>query len=357
MASIKAKNDNGEWIKVATTESTGVAVDNPKLLKEDENITSVDAILENHEDRVTKLERNVSWLAKHGGGGSGSGSGGGSSISEATCKILVNSTESGGSVVVDQNGLNITLSEISVEATKTWSITVRIGSVQVAITSASYLNNTAIIPFSTISSNLNNHTGNLYINASYEDEVNGIYGSSSWSGTITESVVNLQANDVSVGLTEEGELESDVSFVYTYSVGIVGNYHLNLTVNKDGESDPISTKSYALSIINTSNNTRSVQVSELLDSKFEVGTYTVTAQLVNDENSLIQNTILNALTLVSTTILISTTTLSEDRNSPIEVNLSGSMNFVWTAYLQASSTFQYNYKIGDEEIKSKSIVY
>ena len=357
MASIKAKNDNGEWIKVATTESTGVAVDNPKLLKEDENITSVDAILENHEDRVTKLERNVSWLAKHGGGGSGSGSGGGSSISEATCKILVNNTESGGSVVVDQNGLNITLSGISVEATKTWSITVRIGSVQVAITSASYLNNTAVISFSTISSNLNNHTGNLYINASYEDEVNGIYGSSSWSGTITESVVNLQANDVSVGLTEEGELESDVSFVYTYSVGIVGNYHLNLTVNKDGESDPISTKSYALSIINTSNNTRSVQVSELLDSKFEVGTYTVTAQLVNDENSLIQNTILNALTLVSTTILISTTTLSEDRNSPIEVNLSGSMHFVWTAYLQASSTFQYNYKIGDEEIKSNSIGY
>lgn len=352
MGSIKVKNNN-KWVTIASSDSTGIQTTNPKLTEDNGLGKSIDKVLENHEDRVSKLERNVSWLAEHGGGGSGSG-GGGTTITEATTKILVNDTASGGSVIIDQNGLKITLSEISVQATKTWTITVRIGSVQVAVSSASYINNTVIIPFKTISDNLTNHTGNLYINASYEDEINGIYGNSSWNGTITESVVNIQTNNVSVGLTEEGELESAASFIYTYSVGIVGDYTLNITVTKDGKD--ISEKSYPITIINTSTATFSVLVTDLLD-EIEVGVYNVTTQLVYNDNKLVQNTIVNNLTIVSKTILISTTTLSEDQEKPVEVNLSGSINLVWTAYLQSASTFQYTYKIGDVVVKDSSIGY
>lgn len=353
MGSIKVKNENGEWVTIASNDSTGIQTTNPTLVDEDGKKKSVDEVLEDHENRVSKLERNVSWLAEHGGGG-GSGSGGGGGISEATTTILVNEVASGGSVIIDQNGLRITLTEISVQATKTWTITVRIGSVQVAVTSASYINNTAIIPFSTISNSLTNHTGNLYISASYEDETNGVYGSSSWNGTITESVVNLQTNNVSVGLTEEGELESEAKFIYTYSVGIVGDYTLNITVNKDNLK--VTEKSYPITIINTSPATFSVLVTDLLD-EIEVGVYTITSQLYYNDNKLVQNTIINNLTIVSKTILISTTTLSEDSEKPVDVNLSGSINLVWTAYLQSASTFQYKYEINGSIVKDNSIGY
>lgn len=354
MGSIKVKNKNEEWVTIASNESTGIQTTNPKLVQEDGQGKSIDEVLENHEDRVSKLERNVSWLAEHGGGGSGTGGGGGTSITEATTTILVNDEASGSSVIIDQNGLRITLSEISVQATKTWTITIRVGSVQVAVSSASYINNTVLIPFKTISDNLTNHTGNLYISASYEDEINGVYGSASWNGTVTESVVNLQTNDVSVGLNEEGGLENEASFIYTYSVGIVGDYTLNITVTKDNL--PISEISYPITIINTSSATFSVLISNLLTT-FDVGVYKVTSQLVYNDNKLVQNTIVNNLTLVSKTILISTTVLSEDQENPVDVNLNGSINLVWTAYLQSASTFQYKYEINGSIVKDNSIGY
>lgn len=356
MGNIKVRGSDGKWKVVASSDAKGIAATNSKFQHEENTTPSVDAVLENHEDRVSKLERNVSWLAKHGGGGSGGsgGSGGGPSITEATCKIVVNNIESGGDVILDSNGLTINLQEISVQATRAWTITIRVGSVQVASGNASYISPVLSIPFSTISNALTNHTGNMYITASYEDENNGIYGSSSWNGTVTESVVNLSAENISVGLTEDGDLETDISINYSYSVGIIGEYTLKIDAVKDGST--VATKSYPITIIDTNVNNFSVRVKELL-SKLDVGVYNISSQLYYNTNIAVQNTIRTTLTLVSKTILISSNIMSESQEEPIEVSLSGSINLVWTAYLQGAATFQYNYKINDTTIKEDSIGY
>lgn len=352
MGNIKVRDKEGNWVVVASNQASGMAVDDPALVEEDEK-SSVQDVLVNHEERVAKLERNVSWLAKHGGGGSG-GSGGGTDITEATCNIFANNVGTGNAVILNENGLTIELRDISVKATKVWKVTVRIGSIQVASGSASFTSPTITIPFSTISSALINHTGNMYISASYEDETNGVYGSASWSGTITESVVNLSTPNLDIGLTDDGDLESDESLIYTYSVGIIGEYTLKIDVTKDGSS--VVSKTYPISIIDTNQNTFSVRVAELL-SKFDVGVYVVKSQLYYNDNQQIQNSITSSLTLVSKSVLISSTVMSEDQSQPTEVSLSGSINLVWTAYLQGSTTFQYNYKIGSTTIKEDTIGY
>lgn len=353
MGNIKVRGKDGKWIVVASNQASGMTVDDPALVNpEEEEKASVQDVLVNHEDRVAKLERNVSWLAKHGGGGSGGG--GGSDITEATCNIFANNVGTGGSVLLDENGLTVELRDISVKATKIWKVTIRIGSVQVASGSASFTSPTFTVPFNTISGSLINHTGNMYISASYEDETNSVYGSASWSGTITESVVILSTPNLDIGLTDDGELESDESLIYTYSVGIVGEYTLKIDVTKDGSS--VASKTYPISIIDTNQNTYSVRVAELL-SKFDVGVYVVKSQLYYNDNQQIQNSITTSLTLVSKNILISSTVMSEDQEHPTEVSLSGSINFVWTAYLQGSSTFRYTYKIGEEIIKDTTVGY
>ena len=161
MSNIKKQNSNGEWDVLASGKATGIAVTNPKLLQEGEVIDSVDGVLEKHQDAIDKLQHNVSWLAKHGGGGSGGG--GGSDITEATCDITVNDQLTGSDILIDENGLKISLTNISAKVTKTWNVTVRIGATQIASTVLSFTANTFYLSLSKISPYLTNHTGNLTI--------------------------------------------------------------------------------------------------------------------------------------------------------------------------------------------------
>lgn len=352
MGNIKVRDENNKWITVGSTNSTGIATANPKLTSNGEQET-VDSVLENHEDRVAKLERNVSWLAKHGGGGSGSGGGGGS-ISEATCTILVNNVLTDNTVILDESGLVIELKDISVKANKTWSITVRVGSQQIAKLSASYIAPVATIPFSVISEALTNHVGNIVVLASYADDANGVYGSQSWSGSIVESVVRLYAEDISLGLNADGSLIEDKYITYSYSVGIVGDYTLRLDITNN--DDIVNTLDIPISILDTKENTLPIRIADLIPD-ITFGIYKINAQLSYVENAQVQNSIVNTVTVVSDNILIVTTSMSDDINNPISVNLSGSINLVWTAYLKGSGTFTYNYKIGDVKIKDDTIGY
>ena len=223
MSNIK-KKINGKWAVLASGKATGISVVNPKLLPPDEVVTSVDAVLEQHHDDIAKLQRNVAWLALHGGGGSGSGGGtGGSGITEATTVITVNGQLTGTQVMVDQNGLTIELTGLSIEAPKLWNVIVRVVVTQIAYRTASFSSPTITIPLSDIQRYLINHAGNLYVGASYEDEGKGIYGSASWQGQIVENVVNITAPNYSFTFENIGAAQ----IVYNYSVGIVGNYELS----------------------------------------------------------------------------------------------------------------------------------
>ena len=266
MSNIKKQNSNGKWDVLASGKAIGIAVTNPKLLQEGETIDSVDGVLEKHQDAIDKLQHNVSWLAKHGGGGSGgSGGGGGSDVTEATCDITVNDQLTGSDILINENGLKISLTNISAKVTKTWNVTVRIGATQIASTVLSFTANTFYLSLSKVSPYLTNHTGNLTIGASYEDETNGIYGSSSWSGTVLEAVVNVKTSNYSFNLDKLDTAQ----LVYNYSVGIVGAYTMTILVEKGGIE--FTRKEIPITINSTSAQVKTIDLNSIISTGVDFG--------------------------------------------------------------------------------------
>lgn len=356
MSNIKKQNSNGNWDVLASGRATGIAVVNPKLLEEGESINSVDEVLERHQDAIDKLQHNVSWLAKHGGGGSGgSGGGSGSDVTEATCDITVNDQPTGSNILIDENGLKVSLTNISAKVTKLWNITVRIGATQVATTTLSFTANTFYLDLSKVSPYLTNHTGNLTIGASYEDETNGVYGSASWSGTVLEAVVNIKTSNYSFNLDKLDTAQ----LVYNYSVGIVGAYTMTITVEKDGIE--VVKKEIPVSINSTSNQVKTLDLSSVIPSTISstqlVGVYNVTTVLSYDSNPLVQGSTKSTVTIVSDDILIASTVMSESKDKPVEVSLSASINVVFTAYLQGATTFKYKVQIANTIVKQDTTGY
>ena len=88
MATLRKYNKElGRWENIASDDASGIYSDNPILTQNGTgNVVSVEDILLRYRADITTLQRNVAWLAKHGGGGSG-GSGGGSGVT-ATLSIL-----------------------------------------------------------------------------------------------------------------------------------------------------------------------------------------------------------------------------------------------------------------------------
>ena len=356
MSNIKKQNSNGEWDVLASGKATGIAVTNPKLLQEGEVINSVDGVLEKHQDAIDKLQHNVSWLAKHGGGGSGgSGGGGGSDITEATCDITVNDQLTGSDILIDENGLKISLTNISAKVTKPWNVVVRIGATQIASTVLSFTANTFYLSLSKVSPYLTNHTGNLTIGASYEDETNGIYGSSSWSGTVLEAVVNVKTSSYSFNLDKLDTAQ----LVYNYSVGIVGAYTMTILVEKNGVE--FARKEIPITINSTSAQVKTIDLSDIIPTGMGsaqiVGVYNITTTLSYDANPLVQGSTKSTITIVSDEILIASTMMSESQDKPVEVSLSASINVVFTAYLQGATTFKYKLQIANTIVKQDTIGY
>lgn len=357
MGNIKNKK-NGKISVIASGQSTGITVTNPKLLLENQDVTSVDEVLERHQEAVSRMERNISWLAEHGGGGSGTGGGGGGSdITEATCNITVNGLETNSQILLDKSGLQILLNNISSKTPKSWKVIVRIGATQILQTQASYINPMVQLSYDKIKPYLINYTGNIYIGASYEDETNGIYGQASWSGSLVENIVNITTTNEAF----TWETIDTAQFTYKYSVGIIGLYTLGITVIKDNVE--ILQKSYNITINSNNQQTKTISIKELLDINEDteassiVGVYNVKATLYNNDNGKISGSCENTITIISDQILVSSTKMSTKQDSPVEVSLSGSINAVFTAYLQGASTYKYSYTIGGEIIGADSIGY
>ena len=70
--SIKNKTTN-EWEIVAGSDASQISTSNPDVLVSGEVNISVDQALSRTNKKIETLQRNVSWLAEHGGGGGGGG--------------------------------------------------------------------------------------------------------------------------------------------------------------------------------------------------------------------------------------------------------------------------------------------
>ena len=331
MANIKIKDKNGNWITIASGKANGISTNNPE--------ESVEEVLNKHSDKIAKLERNVSWLALHGGGGAGGG--GGSITSDATCIILVNNKETGETIILDDNGLSIKLTDITSTAIKNWTIQVNVGGFLVHKGTASYVSPILNINKEVISNKLINHRANITITASYDDEENGLYGVAHWEGIVIESVIKLYAENKSIDVSDNQPISPTEHITYEYSVGLFGNYIFEIKLIRGGVLT-----TYTKNISITGDNEGTIDIS-LLDiyNDYSVGVYTLTATLYSANDVNLRATINTSLTFISNTILISSTIMSEDINNPTLVSTNSSIIVKWTAYLQATDSFRYKYYI------------
>ena len=75
----KYNKETKQWEVLSPNYSSDIYVTNPSILQTSGDPKNLDVVLSSINEDITKLKRNVSWLAEHGGGGNGIG--GGSSAS------------------------------------------------------------------------------------------------------------------------------------------------------------------------------------------------------------------------------------------------------------------------------------
>lgn len=366
MTSIK-KQLGDKWKMLGSGEALNISTQAASLLNTGEKAISVEEALDRIGKKLNIYRGNIAWLAKNGGGGSGGG--GGTTVTEATCKILVSSSsstniEDGGAVIVDNAGINVSLTDISVETRGNWTVSVYLNNRRIYTGTASYSKPYFSIGTDSISKYLTNHVGRLTINASYEDEQKGIYGSSSWNGTVTENSMELSASNISINMNDAGDgFDGAPQISYAYSVGYLGdtsanNYRFNFVLRKGSKT--ISTYAQEIKITDTTQRQYNLN---LLNTLFKdvsidsntVGVYYIDATLSHITNSDITKTITTSATVVSNQILIASTSLVEWSGANAEypqVSKAGSFLLDFTAYLSSGGSYRYSVKIGDTNVRS-----
>lgn len=354
MGNIKVKH-NDAWKVVSSNTANGISANSP-LIQKDEN-TSVEDVLVDHEGRVDKLEKNVAWLAKYGIGKGGSGGGGSSEDYEATCTITVNDKDQASSsngIGFDASGITIRLENISKNSySGSWTVNVEVGNKLIRSASVSYSRPSLSIPYSTLLSNLSNHSLTLNITASYYNSQKGIEGLSTWKGVLYESVVELSVADVS---TDSEDITADPDIQCSFSVGKPGNYTLNISASREGVS--CGTTALALSIPDSELHIEHVSFLSVLDGSIQPGVYDLITTLTSNEDSSLTASSRSVVNCIGSSIIISSSTLSSDQNNPVIVSTSGMFNLEWTAYVNNSPIFNYYYTLSDgtesEEIGPKN---
>ena len=364
MSNIKVWADD-QWKLVGSGDATGISTNNAGLLEDGESNISVFTALERLSEWKDKSKAYIAWLAKNGGGGSGGG--GGSTVTEATCTIKVTgqdgtAIESGGTVVLGSNGITIQLADIDVKIQKQWTVTVRVGSRQVAVKTASYTVNSFTLSQDDIASFLENHTGALAVTAVYEDNTNAIYGAESWGGSIVENVVEISCEDTDTTVDGSSGNMSNKTLDFTYSVGYLGdssvnNYRFTIELSKDGTL--MKTYTEDIKIASTKKLTKSVAlIPNLFDKASEdyIGVYDVKTTLMSITNSSIASSCTSNLTIASDDILIATTAMAKWDDDHTEsgyypqASIAGSYMIDFTAYVNGGTSYYYYISVDDSPI-------
>lgn len=350
MNNLKKYNpQKSKWDIITSSDAKGISLSNPKMLKGEEKVISVDTAIERLKDDLSVAQGNISWLALHGGGGSGGGGGVAPSGEELAITFKVNGLADNSEVNLDANGLKIDVEGVSVKYNKNWQVSVLIGSKKVYQISVNASNTTFFIEYPTVAKQLINHTGRLTIQGSYDDDANGIYGKGQWSGSVIDNNISMDCDDVDASINKFNTTYLKLK----YSVGVMGEYLLNVRIKN--EHNEIQ-KQYNLSVASTYDTVHSITLSDLFteDSKW-IGVYDVTWTLTNKKNTSISKTIKSSLTVVSNEILIASNDMSKDQNNPTLINMDGSIYLSFTAYVSQYTSYTYNVYIDDTLVRENMI--
>ena len=332
MAFIKKYNPSTDkWEIISSTNAAGIYTKDESLLEIGNN---VDAVLHNLKEDVDYLKRNVSWLAKYGGGGSG-GSGGSSGGIEAS--IIVNGNPTNSDFTLTSAGINIEIQSSNKKLL--WNITVMANNTTLV---KGITNATSLFIKQSEWEKVVSQKASLNITAYNAAQLITLY----WNGTVNISSIKLECDKQHTGSFIGF---ADLSIPLSYALGSTGSYkmYVNGVALDNGRQYNALKGNY---------NVTCGDINEVLKTSetdfFIVGINRVTFKLENVNAPEVFDEVSTEIILTSTDPIIYNVTLSKDQNAPTEIVFYSdpfTVNIPFIVYYNSTRPFSYqiNYETLD----------
>ena len=332
MAFIKKYNPSTDkWEIISSTNAAGIYTKDESLLEIGNN---VDTVLHNLKEDVDYLKRNVSWLAKYGGGGSG-GSGGSGGGVEAS--IIVNGNPTNSDFTLTSAGINIEIQSSNKKLL--WNITVMANNTTLV---KGITNATSLFIKQSEWEKVVSQKASLNITAYNASQLITLY----WNGTVNISSIKLECDKQHTGSFSSFR---ELSIPLSYALGSTGSYkmYVNGVALDNGRQYNALKGNY---------NVTCGDINEVLKTSetdfFIVGINRVTFKLENVNAPEVFDEVSTEIILTSTEPIIYNVTLSKDQNAPTEIVFYSdpfTVNIPFIVYYNSTRPFSYqiNYETLD----------
>ena len=340
MAFIKKYNPSTDkWEIISSTNAAGIYTKDESLLEIGNN---VDTVLHNLKEDVDYLKRNVSWLAKYGGGGSGGSGGSGGGI-EAS--IIVNGNPTNSDFTLTSAGINIEIQSSNKKLL--WNITVMANNTTLV---KGITNATSLFIKQSEWEKVVSQKASLNITAYNAAQLITLY----WNGTVNISSIKLECDKQHTGNFSSFR---ELSIPLSYALGSTGSYkmYVNGVALDNGRQYNALKGNY---------NVTCGDINEVLKTAetdfFIVGINKITFKLENVNAPDVFYEVSTEIILTSADPIIYNVTLSKDQNEPTEIVFYSdpfTINIPFIVYYNSTRPFSYqiNYETLDGTKLSNNI--
>lgn len=340
MAFIKKYNPSTDkWEIISSTNAAGIYTKDESLLEIGNN---VDTVLHNLKEDVDYLKRNVSWLAKYGGGGSGGSGGSGGGI-EAS--IIVNGNPTNSDFTLTSAGINIEIQSSNKKLL--WNITVMANNTTLV---KGITNATSLFIKQSEWEKVVSQKASLNITAYNASQLITLY----WNGTVNISSIKLECDKQHTGSFSSFR---ELSIPLSYALGSTGSYkmYVNGVALDNGRQYNALKGNY---------NVTCGDINEVLKTAetdfFIVGINKITFKLENVNAPEVFYEVSTEIILTSADPIIYNVTLSKDQNEPTEIVFYSdpfTINIPFIVYYNSTRPFSYqiNYETLDGTKLSNNI--
>ena len=376
---------NGQWVNIASNRASDIVTTNTTLIDSgiqqpvegpttdpipSKNIKSstIEKIMLKQNERIDKLEHNVSWLAKHGGGGSSGG--GGSLGSDVACKVglLITSESADGSTIEIVNMPDIekgTLPpDIYIDKTtkikftyeyptnrykQPWHITIAsppntVKSVELYGAKSKEI----ILTYNDLLPYIKGSSVTITMSGEYNDEQNMNFGFIP-QFTITMYLANIvfetKDSEIIVSTSDLNKVKPEIH----YSVGKLGRYVIKFSLKNGAGIQIGSQKEYTLiepfEIKDRNKRTLYINPSDIFDKAGVTDpqlSYTATLTLALDEpDTKVKAELPILITVSSETISVISPVMSTDQSKPNKIPIDTNITILFYCYLDNANEFSY----------------
>jgi len=354
----KYNNELGQWEPVASDDATGIFTNNTRLTGlTDGGDLSVEDVLLRHENKFEKIEKNISWLALHGGGGSGYGVGGSSSfdieiysVSDNTT-ILSNKSTTG--QIIWSNTISGIYYAVKSKSSSKFNVQIKINGTVVGSASNIKKNEKKFIASSALG--IKNKDVTLQIVATDESDTE-----ETATCYIKIASVTLERATQTITMTELQNSSPEVTI--NFRTTIPGRYYLYFsksTIRRDSNgryidadgTDLIQALQFVELNLNTNSSVYRMNITDVLGDgtisllnkdavKGSYVRYMVLACI--DESEVFSEVKTIQINVIITSSLLVSTLIGNDPNNPFSITADGIFNLRFVVFSNNSSTYSYS---------------